>query len=94
MSHDPSEIILICWFGALYIYAFSRRFYPKRLTVHSVYTIILFGQYVFFQNKLSESKLLKGNVSIYKMATVSVFLIVQSLQWIIHLTFSQMWILC
>ncbi len=35
--------------------------------------LFLFGQYVFFQHKLSESKLLKGNVSIYKMATVSVF---------------------
>ncbi len=28
----------------IYIYAFSRRFYPKRLTVHSGYT--LFYQYV------------------------------------------------
>ncbi len=25
----------------IYIYAFSRRFYPKRLTVHSVYTFVL-----------------------------------------------------
>ncbi len=35
--------------------------------------LFLFGQYVYFQHKLSESKLLEGNVSIYKMATVSVF---------------------
>ncbi len=28
----------------IYIYAFSRRFYPKRLTVHSSYTF--FYQYV------------------------------------------------
>ncbi len=26
----------------VYIYAFSRRFYPKRLTVHSGYTLLLF----------------------------------------------------
>ncbi len=25
----------------MYIYAFSRRFYPKRLTVHSGYTFVL-----------------------------------------------------
>ncbi len=25
----------------IYIYAFSRRFYPKRLTVHSGYTFVL-----------------------------------------------------
>ncbi len=30
--------------GKIYIYAFSRRFYPKRLTVHSGYTF--FYQYV------------------------------------------------
>ncbi len=29
----------------IYIYAFSRRFYPKRLTVHSGYTF--FGQYMY-----------------------------------------------
>ncbi len=26
----------------IYIYAFSRRFYPKRLTVHSGYTCFMF----------------------------------------------------
>ncbi len=49
MNHDLSEIILICWFAAhffnyqcyIYIYAFSRRFYPKRLTVHSGYTCFI-----------------------------------------------------
>ncbi len=33
----------------IYIYAFSRRFYPKRLTVHSGYTF--FCQYVFSWNR-------------------------------------------
>ncbi len=28
-------------FDYIYIYAFSRRFYPKRLTVHSGYTFVL-----------------------------------------------------
>ncbi len=32
----------------IYIYAFSRRFYPKRLTVHSGYTF--FSQYVYKKN--------------------------------------------
>ncbi len=34
----------------IYIYAFSRRFYPKRLTVHSGYTFnLFFHQYVCSQ---------------------------------------------
>ncbi len=33
------------WNQNIYIYAFSRRFYPKRLIVHSGYTF-LFYQYV------------------------------------------------
>ncbi len=36
--------ILLLWMYTGYIYAFSRRFYPKRLTVHSDYTF--FCQYV------------------------------------------------
>ncbi len=38
--------ILLLWMytGYVYIYAFSRRFYPKRLTVHSDYNF--FCQYV------------------------------------------------
>ncbi len=31
----------------IYIYAFSRRFYPKQLAVHSSYTYLFFGQYVW-----------------------------------------------
>ncbi len=34
----------------IYIYAFSRRFYPKRLTVHSGYTFVLLV-YVFPGNR-------------------------------------------
>ncbi len=35
-------VIVICsWSFYIYIYAFSRRFYPKRLTVHSGYTCIV-----------------------------------------------------
>ncbi len=37
------------FFIYIYIYAFSRRFYPKRLTVHSGYTH--FCQYVFPGNR-------------------------------------------
>ncbi len=41
---------LYCFFcSTFYIYAFSRRFYPKRLTVHSGYTY--FCQYVFPGNQ-------------------------------------------
>ncbi len=41
----------------IYMYAFSRRFYPKRLTVHSDYTCVLsvykvqYCQYTFVQRK-------------------------------------------
>ncbi len=35
MRHDTLGIIIICWF------TFSRRFYPKRLTVHSGYTFFV-----------------------------------------------------
>ncbi len=43
------DFILVCtcisyMYIYIYIYAFSRRFYPKRLTVHSGYTFI--GQYM------------------------------------------------
>ncbi len=34
--HTVSSVVLY-----IYIYAFSRRFYPKRLTVHSGYTFVL-----------------------------------------------------
>ncbi len=52
MVLHPLEIILIYWFGTqetfpniiIYVYAFSRRFDPKRLTVHSGYTFL---PYVF-----------------------------------------------
>ncbi len=30
----------VCHYIYIYIYAFSRRFYPKRLTVHSGYTCL------------------------------------------------------
>ncbi len=35
----------------IYIYAFSRRFYPKRLTVHSGYTFFLLPVHVFPGNR-------------------------------------------
>ncbi len=31
----------LCAYIYIYIYAFSRRFYPKRLTAHSGYTFVL-----------------------------------------------------
>ncbi len=36
----------LLWYIYIYIYAFSRHFYPKRLTVHSGYTF--FCQYMLF----------------------------------------------
>ncbi len=41
------EIILVLYFDYIYIYAFSRRFYPKRLTLHSSYS------FTFYQLLLS-----------------------------------------
>ncbi len=38
LLHNKSFKSLVCY---IYIYAFSRRFYPKRLTVHSGYTYIV-----------------------------------------------------
>ncbi len=42
------NVISCCLYICIYIYAFSRRFYPKRLTVHSGYTFVL-SVYVFHQ---------------------------------------------
>ncbi len=43
---DVEDFIDLCAYqyimhNTFYIYAFSRRFYPKRLTVHSGYTFIV-----------------------------------------------------
>ncbi len=38
VSHAAFIFAFINYSAAIYIYAFSRRFYPKRLTVHSGYT--------------------------------------------------------
>ncbi len=47
----------------IYIYAFSRRFYPKRLTLHSSYSFTFYQLYIitkhiliFFENNDSNSK--------------------------------------
>ncbi len=55
----------------IYIYAFIRRFYPKRLTVHSVYTFF-FGQYVFPGNRTHN--LCAANAILYHWATGTVLL--------------------
>ncbi len=39
VTDQPGSIYIYIY---IYIYAFSRRFYPKRLTVHSGYTLIFF----------------------------------------------------
>ncbi len=46
MTHKSSSITSsqVYIYIYIYIYAFSRRFYPKRLTVYSGYTF--FGQYM------------------------------------------------
>ncbi len=48
VSHVNTELKQVQnlhWKQYIYIYAFSRRFYPKRLTVHSGYNF--FCQYVY-----------------------------------------------
>ncbi len=35
----------------IYIYAFSRRFYPKRLTVHSTYSFYILSALAFLGNR-------------------------------------------
>ncbi len=44
------------YFEYIYIYAFSRRFYPKRLTVHSGYTFVL-SLHVFPGNRTHNAML-------------------------------------
>ncbi len=39
----------------IYIYAFSRRFYPKRLTLHSSYSFHIFSQFVSLGSTIKES---------------------------------------
>ncbi len=50
----------------IYIYAFSRRFYPKRLTEHSGYTFVL-SVYVFPGNRTHN--LCAANAMLYHWAT-------------------------
>ncbi len=45
----------------IYIYAFSRRFYPKRLTVHSGYTCFITMFYHYLSSKLQSSHFLTRN---------------------------------
>ncbi len=37
------------YYNYIYIYAFSRRFYPKRLTLHSNYSFFTFDQLLYDQ---------------------------------------------
>ncbi len=43
----------VCVWGGndIYIYAFSRRFYPKRLTLHSSYSFYIFSALAFPGNR-------------------------------------------
>ncbi len=51
---------LVTWYYIyIYIYAFSRRFYPKRLTVHSSYSFYIISALVtivIYRHPLSETK--------------------------------------
>ncbi len=57
-------------FSYIYIYAFSRRFYPKRLTVHSGYTFVL-SVCVFPGNRTHN--LCAANAMLYHWATGTLF---------------------
>ncbi len=46
LLHQMHKIMIFKKYHYIYIYPFSRRFYPKRLTVHSCYTY--FCQYMCF----------------------------------------------
>ncbi len=59
-----------CQFIYIYIYAFSRRFYPKRLTVHSGYTFVL-SVCVFPGNRTHN--LCAANAMLYHWATGNLF---------------------
>ncbi len=50
------------YYAKHYIYVFSRRFYPKRLTVHSGYTFVL-SAFVFSGNRTHN--LCAANVMLY-----------------------------
>ncbi len=46
--YNNPELLEYSWQYYIYIYAFSRRFYPKRLTVHSGYTYFVSVYYIHF----------------------------------------------
>ncbi len=46
-----SFLLNILWFNYIYIYAFSRRFYPKRLTLHSSYSFYILSALAFPGNR-------------------------------------------
>ncbi len=51
----------------IYIYAFSRRFYPKRLTVHSGYTFCIVSMCVPWES--NPGNLCAANAMLYHWAT-------------------------
>ncbi len=61
----------------IYIFTFSRRFYPKRLTVHSGYTFFFFYQYVTFCT---------ANAKLYHWATGTLYMIYMSSHSVVLLT--------
>ncbi len=55
IERSPSRIMIIMkkflFFIYIYIYAFSRRFYPKRLTLHSSYSFYILSALAFPGNR-------------------------------------------
>ncbi len=59
----------------IYIYAFSRRFYPKRLTVHSGYTFIFVSTF----DKVQLLHYIPSILKLYKSAVgVVIFVLLQT----------------
>ncbi len=50
-SYSASSVICVDVICVIYIYAFSRRFYPKRLTLHSSYSFYILSALAFPENR-------------------------------------------
>ncbi len=64
-----------CIYIYIYIYAFSRRFYPKRLTLHSSYSFYILSALAFPGNRTHDLGV--ANAMLYQLSYRKVFVCIQ-----------------
>ncbi len=83
MSENREHANVILIYIYIYIYAFSRRFYPKRLTLHSNYSFFTFDQLLF----IKISGVLKGDLT--HTVSPNLMLILSTYRVVLHPSYLQ-----